>query len=101
MRTAESSRKGRPTLAFRICRLPGRQLLMTRFGPLDVLGSIGRGQGYQDLLRHTEELRVARGVKVRVLKLDALIRIKSETAGEKDKAVLPLLRRTLEEKSRQ
>ena len=73
---------------------------MTRFGPLDVLGSIGRGQGYQDLLRHTEELRVARGVKVRVLKLDALIRIKSETAGEKDKATLPLLRRTLEEKSR-
>ena len=79
----------------------GHQLLMTCFGPLDVLGSIGRGQGYQDLLAHTEELRVARGVKVRVLKLDALIRIKSETAGEKDKATLPLLRRTLEEKSRQ
>ena len=78
----------------------GHQLLMTRFGPLDILGAIGRGHEYKDLLEDTVEMQVGRGIKVRVLKLDALIRIKAETAGEKDKAALPLLRRTLEEKSR-
>ena len=74
---------------------------MTRFGPLDILGAIGMGHEYKDLLEDTVEMQVGRGIKVRVLKLDALIRIKGEAAGEKDKATLPLLRRTLEEKSRQ
>ncbi len=78
----------------------GHQLLMTRFGPLDLLGAIGRGDAYQDLLVHTVEMRIDRGLKVRVLNLDRLIQVKAETAGEKDKAVLPVLRRTLEEKSR-
>ncbi|PYT19606.1 MAG: hypothetical protein DMG58_35955 [Acidobacteria bacterium] len=32
---------------------------------------------------------------------ETLIQTKEETAGEKDKAILPVLRRTLEEKSRQ
>ena len=38
------------------------------------------------------------GVRIRVLNLDKLIAIKEELAGEKDLAMLPLLRRTLEEK---
>jgi len=53
------------------------------------------------LLAHTVEVEVAADVKVRVLDLETLIQTKEETAGEKDKAILPVLRRTLEEKSRQ
>jgi hypothetical protein len=76
----------------------GHQLLTTRFGPLDLLGSIGRSHTYEDLL--PDSIEVNAGVRVRVLKLERQIAIKEETAGEKDLAVLPVLRRTLEEKKR-
>lgn len=78
----------------------GHQLLMTSFGPLDVLGMIGAGHEYQDLIGQTIEMQVAPHLKVRVLNLPALIKTKEETGGEKDRAVLHTLRRTLEEKSR-
>jgi hypothetical protein len=77
---------------------PGHQLLMTLFGPLDILGSIGRGHTYEDLLPHSEDMRVGRGLVIRVLGLKKLIEVKEETADEKDNAVLPILRRTLIEK---
>jgi hypothetical protein len=76
----------------------GYQLLMTRFGPLDVLGAIGRSRGYEELLEHVTELQVEPGHMIRVLKLSKLIEVKSETAAEKDFATLPILRKTLEEK---
>jgi hypothetical protein len=78
----------------------GHQLLMTRFGPLDVLGLIGDGREYPDLAPHTIELQVDELLKVRLLDLETLIQSKQETAGEKDLAVLNILRRVLEEKSR-
>jgi hypothetical protein len=65
---------------------PGHQLLMTRYGPLDVLGSIGKGRHYADLLPHAIEMEVAEGVRVRVLDLETLIATKEETGGEKDLA---------------
>lgn len=73
---------------------------MTRFGPLDLLGTIGRGLAYAELLEETTEMAIGRGLRVRVLRLRKLIEIKEETADDKDKAVLPLLRRTLEEEER-
>jgi len=79
---------------------PGHQLLMTDAGPLDVLGAIGKGHEYNELLAETIELAIDERLKVRVLSLPALIRIKQETAHEKDRAVLAILRRTLEETSR-
>ena len=79
---------------------PGHQLLMTRFGPLDVLGTIGTGRGYEDLLGQAVVMRVGRNLRVRVLDLDALIEVKQETAGEKDQAVLAILRRTRDEQAR-
>jgi hypothetical protein len=79
---------------------PGHQLLMTNAGPLDLLGAIGEGHTYEDLIKETIELDAGRGLIVRVLGLAALIRIKEETAQEKDRAQLAILRRTLEEKSR-
>jgi len=76
---------------------PGHQLLMTRAGPLDFLGLIGKGRGYEELLEHTVEANVSGGLKVRLLDLETLIKTKQEAAREKDKAVLALLRQTLEE----
>ncbi len=76
---------------------PAHQLLMTRFGPLDLLGSIGKGSGYEELLPHTSEVRMGE-LRARLLSLEALIRAKEETARDKDAAVLPILRRTLEER---
>ena len=74
--------------------------LLTSFGPLDVLGTIGRGLTYEDLLPHTVEMDIGDGVRVRVLDLETIVAIKEELGSEKDLAALPLLRRTLKEKRR-
>jgi len=37
----------------------GHLNLSTRHGPLDLLGTIGRGRGYEDLLPHTVEMASA------------------------------------------
>jgi len=71
---------------------------MTRYGPLDILGEIGQSHGYHELLGHVNEIEAGPGQPIRVLKLAKLIEVKSETAGEKDFATLPILRKTLEEK---
>jgi predicted nucleotidyltransferase len=78
----------------------GHNLLSTRFGPLDLLGSIGNAHSYLDLLPHANSTDVGDGITVRVLDLETLIAVKEEVAGEKDKAVLPILRRTLDESRR-
>ncbi len=77
----------------------GRQLLTTRAGHLDLPGVIGSNRGYDELLPLSLEQEVA-GTKVRVLGLEAVIETKQEAGGEKDRAMLPILRRTLEEKKR-
>ena len=78
----------------------GHLNLITRFGPLDLLGTIGPDLGYEDLLPASSEMDIGQGVLIRVLNLEKLIAIKEELAGEKDLAMLPLLRRTLEEKQK-
>jgi hypothetical protein len=76
----------------------GHQLLITRFGPVDVLGTIGNNLSYEDLLPHTTEMFVTDVLKSRILNLETLIEIKEGLATEKDRAALPILRRTLEER---
>jgi hypothetical protein len=78
---------------------PGHQLLMTRFGPLDLLGTIGAGQSYPDLLKHSDEIEIGK-MRLRVLSLEKLIEVKEELGSEKDKAILPILRQTLLEKGK-
>jgi len=73
---------------------------MTRFGPLDVLGSIGKGRSYPDLLPHAVEMTIGGGVRIRVLNLEMQIAVKEEIGQEKDTAALPLLRHALEESRR-
>ena len=77
----------------------GHQLLMTKAGPLDLLGTIGHGFGYEDLIGKTIEMQIGKGLLVRVLELETLIEVKAQTAGEKDKAALIILRQTLQERA--
>ena len=79
---------------------PGHQLLTTRFGPIDLLGTVNEGQGYEELLPTTVELQVEENLRVRLVDLETLIALKEEAGRDKDKMVLPVLRRTLEEKGK-
>jgi hypothetical protein len=67
---------------------------MTDHGPLDVLGTIEQGLGYDDLVVDSSEIRF-RGYVLRVLKLEAMVRMKRLSNREKDKRYLPLLEETL------
>ncbi len=55
---------------------PGHHLLMTKAGPLDLLGELAPGKGYGELIQNVITYR------------------------EKDGAVLSILRKTLEEKKK-
>jgi hypothetical protein len=77
----------------------GHNLLMTRVGPLDALGSIGAGLSYEALLPETVAMQLDAFV-VRLLSLEALIRVKEELARDKDRAMIAILRRTLDEQRR-
>lgn len=77
---------------------PGAKLLMTRLGPLDILGVLATGWRYADLDRRTRTLSLADGLRVRVLDLGPLIEVKEAIGREKDRAVLPLYRRALRER---
>jgi hypothetical protein len=74
-------------------------LLVTDLGPLDVLGSIGNGLGYQDLAGRTVAFALGEE-RVLVLELAAVIETKEQANRDKDRAVLPVLRQTLAMKGR-
>lgn len=74
----------------------GHHLLLTTCGPLDILGTIGDAEGYEQLLSETVEREFA-GRPLRTLGLASLIRLKETANRDKDRAVLPILRRTLAE----
>ncbi len=76
----------------------GHVNLQTRCGPLDALCTIGENLGYEELLPHAKLITVAEDLQIRVLDLETIIAIKERLGGEKDRAALPLLRRTLEER---
>jgi len=90
-----AGREIRPTLD----RLAGNKvnLLETRHGPLDVMQGIGPGWEWSDLVERSHVLRVG-DLDLRVLKLAAVIESKELADREKDRAMLPVLRRTLDEK---
>lgn len=80
-------------------RGPGHHLLMTRYGPLDVLGMIGKGRDFHALLPHSRR-RVVSGAPLRVLDLETQITVKQELDFAKDRAVIPVLKATLRERRR-
>jgi hypothetical protein len=81
---------------------PGHQLLKTQGGALDLLGTVGtvgHERGYEELLPHSVEFIVS-SLRLRVLELSSIIELKEEAGRDKDLAVLPILRRTLEAQRR-
>ncbi len=79
---------------------PGHNLFMTQLGPLDVLGAIGRNRDFAALAPRSRPVEVGGSMIANVLDLDALIEIKREVGRDKDLATLPILIRTLEERTK-
>ena len=77
----------------------GHHLLMTTYGPLDILGTIGSGHDYEALFDHSEEI-IVDDLQLRLLDLESLIRVKEETASAKDRAVISILRQILKVKQK-
>ena len=72
---------------------------LTRLGWLDMLSTVGRNLSYEELLPQSVEMDVGESTLVRVLDLETLITIKEGLlAPDKDRSILLVLRRTLEEK---
>lgn len=73
--------------------------LTTRFGDLDIsIEPIGTA-GYEDLVRDAEPFQLG-GVRVLVASLADVVRSKEAAGRDKDRLVLPTLRRLLEEGNR-
>ena len=72
----------------------GHNLFMTDLGPLDVLGAIEGGRGYEDLVADAIELDV-KGQRIRVLSLRVLAELKRGSTAAKDKITLATLEETL------
>ncbi|MDH3693516.1 MAG: hypothetical protein OER96_02965 [Gammaproteobacteria bacterium] len=70
----------------------GHHLLATRFGPLDVLGSIGIDDDYDRLVSHINQISINENITAKILQLNTLIEVKEKTAREKDFAMLNVLR---------
>jgi hypothetical protein len=73
----------------------GSHLFSTAAGRLGVLGKIGKGWRYEDLLERSRRASL-KGMEILVLELAALVEVKELTGRDKDRAALPILRRALE-----
>lgn len=87
-----SERVLRPTAE--ILAGPGRSLLMTNLGPLDVLGAIEGGRDCEALLPLSRRIEIS-GHPVHVLGLETIIELKRGSTRVKDRLVLPVLEETL------
>ncbi|WP_129344619.1 hypothetical protein [Sorangium cellulosum] len=80
----------------------GPKLLLTKFGPLDLLGTLSMHDDettYQSLVDQTATLETPR-LSIRVLTLEGLIEVKKRAARPQDLRTLPILQAALE-RSRQ
>jgi len=73
----------------------GHLNLLTRYGPVDLLGTIGNHLGYADLLAHSNEMDIGEGLRIQVLDLETIIAVKEQLGSAKDLAALPALYETL------
>jgi len=74
-------------------------LLLTDLGALDVLSAVGNSLTYRDLVGRSVEYELGES-RVRVLELAAVIETKEQANRDKDRAVLPVLRQTMNMKAR-
>jgi hypothetical protein len=68
----------------------GHVLVSTDLGPLDCLGTIVEGRGFDELVSHSEAV-TDEGIEFRVIDLPTLIEIKEKTGRAKDRLMLPVL----------
>jgi len=92
-------RRIRPTVSH--LASSGHQLLQTKFGSLDLLGTVSDERDYNELVKHSKLVNFTKRRKFHLLNLDMLIAVKEKAGRPKDKAVLPLLRSTLDENANQ
>ncbi|MEY2853914.1 MAG: hypothetical protein RL030_1046, partial [Pseudomonadota bacterium] len=72
----------------------GHFLLMTDSGPFDVLGVMGGGKRFEDMVNHARLLSIGE-MTIKVLSLETLIAEKRALGRPKDLAVLALLEAVL------
>ena len=72
----------------------GHSLLMTDLGPLDILGAIEEGRGFDELVPHAVEIDVG-DQQVHVLRLAMLADLKRRSTHPKDRYTLAILEETL------
>ena len=70
----------------------GHHLLGTKFGPLDVLGTIGESSDFITLNNHIEKIQLDNGIELKILNLERLILEKEATKRDKDIGVLNILK---------
>jgi hypothetical protein len=96
--TADARYRNRPGPRLAIDRRAflgtGHSLLMTAFGPLDVLGGIEEGMGYEELLPQSLSVQLGDST-LRVLSLEVIVRLKRASSDNKDKLRLPVLEEAL------
>lgn len=73
---------------------PGHQLLRTRLGPLDLLGTVEGGLGFEELEGLSEPF-VLSGRTLRVLSLQALAELKKDATNPKDQLSRLMILETL------
>jgi hypothetical protein len=77
----------------------GQINLSTSLGPIDPLCELDAGQGYDELLAHSQFMSDGERV-LRVLDLPTLIAVKTKAGRSKDRVVLPILIATLQERDK-
>ena len=65
-------------------------LLSTSLGPLDCLGTLADGMGFEELVSRSESF-TDEGAEFQVIDLSTLIDIKTKTGRSKDRLMLPVL----------
>lgn len=76
---------------------PGHLLLTTRFGVLDVLGTIEEETTYDDVLESSDAIDIG-GFSVRVLRLERLLEVKRKLRRPKDQLMVLQIEATLDER---
>jgi len=72
----------------------GHLLLKTKYGPLDVLAFIEKGQGFEELFPKSSEIDF-QGYKVLVLNLETILELKRDSKDPRDRQRLPIYEETL------
>ncbi len=78
----------------------GHQLMVTSLGPLDVLSTIEKNMGYEELLPLTVEIEFS-GKMLRVLDIESMIDLKKNATDPQEKYRLQIYKETLQLKNKE